>query len=99
MRGAQEVDAKVTRKTVCLFAALALNQNQPNIALEILSIAGNTNYVTVKNLRLAALTDIGRLDDVFTILKVMLNRDNPQEYRGAVLEETVFIGFSNQSQF
>jgi hypothetical protein len=68
-----------------------LNQNQPNIALEVLSIAGNTNYVTVKNLRLAALTDIGRLDDVFTILKVMLNRDNPQEGgRGSVLEETVF---------
>jgi len=88
----REIDAKITRKTICLFAALALNQNQPSIALEILSLAGQTNYITVRNLRLSALVDIKRFDDVFTILKLILNRDAPPEIvREKVLEETVIL--------
>lgn len=39
------------RRVLTYSAALALNQNAPNVALEILSNAAQPNYVTVRNLK------------------------------------------------
>ncbi|XP_054163213.1 pentatricopeptide repeat-containing protein 2, mitochondrial-like [Oppia nitens] len=89
LKKSREVGAPVSRKTVCLFAGLALNQNQPNTALEVLSLITQSNYITVKNLRLQALSDLDRFDDLFITLRVMLNRDMPsQTNRGELVEET-----------
>ncbi|CAG2170684.1 unnamed protein product [Oppiella nova] len=91
LKKAREAGAAVSRKTVCLFAALALNQNQPNIALEVLSMITQTNYITVKNLRLMALSDLKRFDDLFITLKLIINRDVPQNRttREEIMDETL----------
>ncbi|CAG2116483.1 unnamed protein product, partial [Medioppia subpectinata] len=91
LRKAREAGAVVSRKTICLFASLALNQNQPNTALEIMSLLTQTNYITVRNLRLMALSDLNRFDDLFITLKVLLNRDVPslKATTGQILDETM----------
>ena len=90
LKKAREAGVPVTRKTVCLFAALALNQNNPNTALEVLSLVTQTNYISVRNLRLMALSDLERFDDLFIALRLIINRDVPPEMRRQeILEETV----------
>lgn len=39
------------RRVLTYAASLAMKQNAPNVALEILSSANQVNYVTVRNLR------------------------------------------------
>lgn len=96
MKRAKEMGSQVTRKAVCLFAALAINQNQPNLALEVLSMALQSNYITVRNLRLIALAQTGRFQDVFNGIMMIINSDLPShENRGPILLETVSI--SNES--
>lgn len=38
-------------RATCFAAALAINQNAPHIALEILSVIQQQNYVSVRNLK------------------------------------------------
>jgi hypothetical protein len=47
----KQVGAEPVRRVVAFGASLALNQNAPNVALEILALAGVTNYVTIRNLK------------------------------------------------
>lgn len=47
----KEVGVDPVRRVLTYSAALALNQNAPNVALEILSNAAQPNYVTVRNLK------------------------------------------------
>ena len=93
--------SQVTRKAVCLFAALAINQNQPNVALEVLSMALQSNYITVRNLRLIALAQTGRFQDVFNGIMMIINSDFPSHQdKGPILLETVSISnelISNES--
>lgn len=39
------------RRTATFLAGLALNQNKPNIALEIIANTKQQNYMTVRNLK------------------------------------------------
>ncbi|KAL1502192.1 hypothetical protein ABEB36_007370 [Hypothenemus hampei] len=66
------------RRASTFCAGLAFNQGKPDIALEILSSVRNQNYTTVRNLKVVALAEIGRLDDVIPILKFVLSDDTPQ---------------------
>lgn len=63
------------RRAATFCAGLALNQGKPEIALEILTTARNQNYTTIRNLRVAALAEIGRIEDIIPILKLVLNED------------------------
>jgi len=47
----KEVNHIPMRKATTFAAALALNQGNPHIALEILSNEKNQNYITVRNLK------------------------------------------------
>ncbi|CAG9773534.1 unnamed protein product [Ceutorhynchus assimilis] len=66
------------RRATTFCACLAVNQGKPDIALEILCSARNQNYTTVRNIRVAALADIGRLEDVLPILKNVVSADLQQ---------------------
>lgn len=66
------------RRSTTFCAGLALNQGKPEIALEVITAARNQNYTTVRNLKVAALSAIGRMEDVIPILKSVLNEDVPQ---------------------
>ncbi|XP_018562396.1 pentatricopeptide repeat-containing protein 2, mitochondrial [Anoplophora glabripennis] len=65
------------RRATTFCAGLALNQGQPGIALEILTSARNQNYTTVRNLKVVALAELGRVEDTLPILKSLLNEDIP----------------------
>lgn len=65
------------RKTTTFAAALALAQNAPHVALEIVSTVKQQNYMTVRNLKVIALALMGRGDDVLPILRSVLETTDP----------------------
>ncbi|KAJ8937751.1 hypothetical protein NQ314_011735 [Rhamnusium bicolor] len=65
------------RRATTFCAGLALNQGQPGLAMEILTSARNQNYTTVRNLKVAALTQMGRVEDAIPILRSVLYEDTP----------------------
>uniref|UniRef100_A0A0K8T303 Pentatricopeptide repeat-containing protein 2 n=1 Tax=Lygus hesperus TaxID=30085 RepID=A0A0K8T303_LYGHE len=68
------------RRAATFAAALAINQNEPGVALEILSTVQRQTYVTVRNLKVCALADLGRPDDALPILRNVLEfRDSPAD--------------------
>jgi hypothetical protein len=96
LKSAREVGSVVTRRGCTFFSALAINQNQPEVALEVLSLASQSNYITVRNLRIMALTKMGRLEDVFPILRLMLNRDDPLKVSSEVFPDTVTLVYDTR---
>lgn len=58
----KEVGVDPVRRVITYAASLALSQNAPNIALEILSLSGVSNYVTVRNLKVEFIHNITRSD-------------------------------------
>ncbi|XP_066153588.1 pentatricopeptide repeat-containing protein 2, mitochondrial-like [Euwallacea fornicatus] len=74
-----EVGHVPMRRATTFLAGLAFNQGKPDIALEVLASARNQNYTTVRNLKLAALAEIGRVEEVIPILKSVLNEDVPNK--------------------
>lgn len=60
------------RKAATFAAGLALRQNAPHIALEIVSGASQPNYVTVRNIKILALLALNRAEDAIPILRSIL---------------------------
>lgn len=65
------------RRAVSFFSALAINQNQPEVALEVLSNVRQQNYVHIKVLKALALARIGRFEDALPILRTTIEAGNP----------------------
>uniref|UniRef100_A0A1B6DXB7 Pentacotripeptide-repeat region of PRORP domain-containing protein n=1 Tax=Clastoptera arizonana TaxID=38151 RepID=A0A1B6DXB7_9HEMI len=63
------------RRAITFAAGLAINQGSPHIALELLTETARQNYVTIRSLKVSALTDLNRLDDVLPILRSVLGFD------------------------
>ncbi|OQV19730.1 putative Pentatricopeptide repeat-containing protein 2, mitochondrial [Hypsibius exemplaris] len=68
-------NANVMRKAVAYAADLALKNNDAAGCLEMLTIAQNQSYVTIRNLKALALTRLDRLDDVLPIMRSVLEQD------------------------
>ncbi|XP_021943811.1 pentatricopeptide repeat-containing protein 2, mitochondrial [Folsomia candida] len=84
------VGALPVRRLVTYAAGLAVNQNAPNIALEILSLSGVSNYVTIRNLKLLSLSELGRPEDCLPILRTSIEVDNPTgEKRSTVCSDVL----------
>ncbi|CAN7939447.1 unnamed protein product [Ixodes hexagonus] len=88
---ARSVGALVLRKGLAFAAALAINHNEPKVAMELLALTAQLNYITVLNLRMMALADLDRLEDVFLTLRSIIHQDVPVQSRveHQVLPETV----------
>lgn len=65
------------RRGATFFSALALKQNEPFVALEILTNLKGQNYVSVRALKSLALARLKRFDDVLPILRSLLDVGNP----------------------
>jgi pentatricopeptide repeat domain-containing protein 2 len=65
------------RRTVTFAAALALKQNAPHVALEIVVTMRPQTYMTVRNIKVLALTELGRADDALPILRAVLEVNDP----------------------
>ncbi|KAL0820494.1 hypothetical protein ABMA28_006357 [Loxostege sticticalis] len=73
-----DVGASPVRRACIFFAALALKQGAPHIALETISTQ-KQHYVTVRNIKAMALADVGRVDDALPVLRSVLDIDIPEE--------------------
>ncbi|CAH1965295.1 unnamed protein product [Acanthoscelides obtectus] len=71
----KEVGHYPMRRAATFCAGLAFNQGEPAIALEILTSAKNQNYTTVRNLKVAALAEVGRVENAIPVLKNILSED------------------------
>lgn len=60
------------RKAATFAAGLALKQNAPHIALEIIGNIPQQNYVTIRNIKIQALVDMNRLEDAIPLLRSIL---------------------------
>lgn len=60
------------RKAATFAAGLALKQNAPHIALEIVSGVPQQNYVTIRNIKIQALINLNRIDDALPLLRSIL---------------------------
>ncbi|ENN72972.1 pentatricopeptide repeat-containing protein 2, mitochondrial [Dendroctonus ponderosae] len=79
-----EFGHQAMRKATTFCAGLALNQGKPEIALELLTSVKNQNYTTVRNLKVASLAGVGRVEDAIPILKAVLSEDvSLTDYRKA----------------
>lgn len=93
LQNAKEADALILRKVITFAAGLALKQNQPIQALEILSLTKQENYFTIKNLKVIALVQLDRIDDALMIIRRALQRDVPDANKKTTdfSEETIAI--------
>ncbi|KAI5635111.1 pentatricopeptide repeat-containing protein 2, mitochondrial [Phthorimaea operculella] len=81
--------ANPLRRACTFFAALALKQGAPHIALECIS-QQRQHYVTIRNIKAQALADMGRPDDALPVLRSVLDIDAPdQKDKHTFFEETV----------
>lgn len=67
------------RKATTFAAALALAQNEPHVALEIVGTVRQQSYMTVRNIRVLALAQLGRADDVLPVLRSVLEQHQLQQ--------------------
>lgn len=65
------------RRGITFFATLALNQNQPFTALEVVANVRQQSYLTIRTIKALALASLKRFDDVVPILRSVLEIDNP----------------------
>ncbi|XP_058835981.1 pentatricopeptide repeat-containing protein 2, mitochondrial-like [Topomyia yanbarensis] len=77
------------RKATAFAAALALNHNQPGIALEIIATLTRGNYVTIRQIKVLALTALGRLEDLLPIFRTVLEIGGPLEKKQTFCREVV----------
>ncbi|XP_015379944.1 PREDICTED: pentatricopeptide repeat-containing protein 2, mitochondrial-like [Diuraphis noxia] len=83
----QEAGHNPIRKTITFFAANAINQNSPHIALEVITSVRNQSYVTLRNIKVVALCDLGRIVDALPLLRSVLSLDQPMS-GGPVIKQT-----------
>ncbi|XP_068620391.1 pentatricopeptide repeat-containing protein 2, mitochondrial-like isoform X2 [Battus philenor] len=77
------------RRASALFAALALNQGAPHLALESISMQ-KPHYVTIRNIKAIALAEVGRVEDALSVLRGVLEIDSPeQNNKHTFFEETI----------
>jgi len=82
----KEFGTEPVRRSTAFAAALALNQNAPQVALEILTNSRTSNYVTIRNLKAWALAELNRPDDCLPILRYSIEFDGAEPNR----QQTVF---------
>lgn len=64
------------RRTATFIAGLALKQNSPHIALEIVSTLREQQYLTVRNIKTQAYAELDRPEDAIPILRSILEIDD-----------------------
>lgn len=74
-----ELDQAPMRRSATFMAGLALAQNSAHIALEILCTSSQQNYITVRNMKILAMLELNRIEDVVPILRSALEI-NPSRF-------------------
>lgn len=75
LKSAKIAGATVTRRALSFLAALALEQNEPHLAFEMVDIKQPSNLS--ENIKLIALLRMKQIDKIFEYLRSVLREDNP----------------------
>ncbi|CAK1551443.1 unnamed protein product [Leptosia nina] len=79
------------RRSCTFMGALALRHNEPEVALECLALQ-TPHYITVRNIKVTALAQMGRVDETLPILRGVLDVDRPDKTdRHTFFKETVDV--------
>ncbi|KAF9424837.1 hypothetical protein HW555_000138, partial [Spodoptera exigua] len=77
------------RRACTFFAGLALKQGAPHIAMESIT-SQKQHYVSIRNIKVMALADMGRVEDTFPVLKSVMEIDSPaQSDKHTFFEEAI----------
>lgn len=77
------------RRAATFCAALAANQGKPEAALEIVSTVKKQSYMTVRNIKLLALSQLNRMEEVLKILKSVAEFDDPNNIKHTISKDVI----------
>lgn len=81
----------IMRRATTFLAALAIKQNAPHIAIEILSTVKEGRYIQIRCLKVAAYTDLKRFTEIVPILRGSLENDRPNFQKETYFRDVVRI--------
>lgn len=92
-------DRAPTVRTITFIAALALAQNSPEIALELLNNVGHQKRMLTRNLKAMAFARLKRFDDSYMELRAALEAFNATEpdKRTIITKDVVCLFSSHQT--
>lgn len=67
------------RRVIATLGALAINQNKPHVALELVALCRTIEYISMRCIRIIALADLDRIDDIVLEFQAALKR-GPEKY-------------------
>lgn len=79
------------RRATSFLAALAIKQNAPHIAIEILSSIREARYIQIRCLKIVAYTHLQRYTDIVPILRTTLEHDRPNTLKEVYFTDVVCI--------
>lgn len=90
-REIEEKGLEVIRRASIFLAALAIKQDSPHIAIEILSTIKEGRYMHVRCLKVLAYTDLKRFIDIVPIIRSSLEQDKPNAKKENFFSDVVCI--------
>lgn len=89
MKAADEKSSMLPARTLFFIAALALNQNRPELAVELTTQYARPNYITIRCIRLIAFAQLKRFDDIIAILNQSSIVDSANGNKFSYFSDTV----------
>lgn len=87
----KHLDFEFPRRVLTTLAALALKLDKPEIALEIISLLSDQNYIEVRSMKMQALAQLKYFDKVLHLLSESLSTKNNEFF---FVDTVNFIYFS-----
>ncbi|XP_011878140.1 PREDICTED: pentatricopeptide repeat-containing protein 2, mitochondrial-like [Vollenhovia emeryi] len=80
---------EIMRRATTFLAALAIKQNAPHIAIEILSTLKEVRYIHIRCLKVVAYTDLDRFTEIVPIIRASLEHDRPNATKETYFKDVI----------
>jgi len=80
---------KFMRRASTFLTALAIKQNSPHIAIEIVTSMRESRYIDVRCLKVLAYTDLKRFTEIVPILRTSLEFDRPNAHKETYFKDVI----------
>ena len=91
LKSADAKSVEPPRRTIYFIAALALKQNRPEIAVELIARAQRPQYITSRCIKLEAYAQLKRFDEILMIFKQATTTDSPSGQKRSFFMDTVTV--------
>jgi len=88
-REIQEKGHIIMRRATTFLAALAIKQNSPHIAVEILTSVKEARYIHIRCLKVLAYTELKRFTEIVPILRASLEYDRPNANKESYFRDVI----------